>query len=55
MDNSTIKTSFDKYLENQPEKYAIREVYFCHIGNSNCTNKVIDDVEYQDELRKSEN
>ena len=54
MDNNKIKILFDKYIDNQPEKLAIREVYFGHIGNRNCTDIVIDDVEYQDELRKVE-
>ena len=53
MENNTNKTLFEKYIENQPEKLAIREIYFGHIGNMNCTDKVIDDVAYQEELRKS--
>ncbi len=47
MDNNKIKTLFIKYLENQPEKLAIREIYFGHIGNINCTDKVIDDAAYK--------
>ncbi len=52
MENNTNKTLFKKYIDNQPEKLVIREIYFGHIGNMNCTDKVIDDVEYQEELRK---
>ena len=55
MENNTNKTLSHKYIDNQPEKLAIREIYFGHIGNINCTDKVIDDVEYQAELRKVAN
>ena len=52
MDNNTNKTLFEKYIDNQPEKLAIREIYFGHIGNMNCTDEVINDVAYQEELQK---
>ena len=54
MDNSTIKTSFDKYLENQPEKYAIREVYFGHTWNINYYDSVTGDADYIEDLRESQ-
>ena len=54
MDNNKIKTLFDKYIDNQPEKYAIREVYFGHIGNMNCTDSIEVDADYIEDLRKSE-
>ena len=54
MNNNTIQSLFKKYIDKQPEKYAIREVYFGHIGNLNCNDEVIDDVRYHDELQKIE-
>ena len=52
MEYNTNKTLSHKYIDNQPEKLAIREIYFGHIGNMSCADKVIDDVEYQEDLRK---
>ena len=52
MKNNSNKTLFEKYIDNQPEKLAIREIYFGHIGNMNCNDEVTDDVKYQAELRK---
>ena len=53
MDNNNIKTLFEKYLEKQPQKYAIREVYFGHIGNMNCNDEVINELGYQEDIQKS--
>ena len=44
MNNNTIKSLFEKYIDEQQEKLSIREVYFGRIGNLNCNDKVIDDV-----------
>ncbi len=49
-----IESLLEKYINKQPERLAIREVYFGHCGNINCNNDDIDDVEYQQEIKKVE-
>ena len=49
-----VKELLDKYINKQPVKLAIREVYFGHCGNINCNKDDIVDAEYQQEMKKVE-
>ncbi len=53
MNNNSNKTLSRKHIENQPDKHAIREVYFGHIGNINYDDSVTGDADYIEDLRKS--
>lgn len=48
------KTTFEKYLDEAPNKEAIRELYLGHIGNYKHTEDVFADDHYKKALAKLE-